>query len=67
MSTYTLQLYAQFLSRTFKSVDLIRNYIAGVNMHLILGYPVDQINGFILNLSLKGIARQNPHCVKKAS
>ena len=35
-------------------------------MHLLLGYPVDHINKFILNLSLKGIARLNPYCIKQA-
>ena len=29
-STETLQLYAQFLSRSFKSVQSIQNYISGV-------------------------------------
>lgn len=36
-------------------------------MHLILGYSVDQINNFILNLSLKGISKLKLHCVKKAN
>lgn len=67
VSTHTLQLYAQFLSRTFKAVESIRNYINGVKtIHLILGYSVDQINKFILNLSLRGMARLKPHCVKQA-
>ena len=67
VSTQTLQLYAQFLSRTFKSVESIKNYINGVKtMHLILGHPVEQINTFILNLSYRGIARLKQHCVKQA-
>ena len=66
-STETLQLFAQFLSRTFKSTDSIRNYINGVKtMHLLLGYTVDHINKFLLNLSIKGIAKLNPYCVKQA-
>ena len=66
-STRTLQLFAQFLSRTFKSTDSIRNYIVGVKtMHLLLGYSVDNINKFMLNLSLKGIAKLHPYCPKQA-
>ena len=65
--TNTLQLFAQFLSRTFKSVDSIRNYIAGVKtMHLLLGYSVDNLDKFILNLTLKGIAKLHPYCKKQA-
>ena len=67
-STETLQLYAQFLSRTFKSTESIKNYINGVKtMHLLLGYKVDQINSFILNLSVKGIAKLKPYCVRQAA
>lgn len=65
--TETLQLYAQFLSRTFKSTQSIRNYINGIKtIHLLLGHSVEHINKFILNLSLKGIAKLNPHSVKQA-
>ena len=67
MSTEILQLYAQFLSRTFKSVESIRNYISGVKtMHHLLGYSVDHINSYLLNLSFKGIAKEKFHLVKKA-
>lgn len=66
-TTNTLQLFAQFLSRTFKSTDSIKNYISGVkSMHILLGYSVEHINQFILNLSLKGIAKLNPYCLKRA-
>ena len=66
-STETLQLFAQFLSRIFKSTDSIKNYINGVrSMHLLLGYSVDHINKFILNLSIKGIAKLHPYCIKQA-
>ena len=65
--TETLQLYAQFLSRTFKSTQSIKNYLNGIKtMHLLLGHAVEHINKFILNLSLKGIAKLNPHCIKQA-
>ena len=66
-TTVTLQLYAQFLSRSFKSVDSIRNYLSGVRkVHLLLGFTLDDINQFILNLSLKGLERLKGHCVKQA-
>lgn len=66
-STKNLQLFAQFLSRTFKSTDSIKNYINGVKtMHLLLGHSVDHINSFILSLSLKGIAKLHPYCLKQA-
>ena len=65
--TYTLQLYAQFLSRSFKSVDSIRNYLSGVRtMHLLLGYTSDHFNNFLINLSLKGLTRLKQHCIKQA-
>ena len=65
--TETLCLYSQFLSRSFKSTSAIKNYISGVKtMHLLLGYTIEKINSFLINLSLKGIARLNPYCVKQA-
>ena len=67
-STETLSLYTQFLSRTFKSTHSIKNYVSGVkSMHYLLGYPVEHINDFLINLGLKGIARLNPHCVRQAA
>lgn len=67
VTTETLSLYAQFLSRTFKAIQSIRNYISGVKtMHYLLGYSVENINDFILNLSLKGMTKLHPHIVKQA-
>ncbi|XP_053398842.1 uncharacterized protein LOC123556597 isoform X2 [Mercenaria mercenaria] len=67
VSTITLQLYAQFLSRSFRSVDSIKNYISGIKtMHQMLGCETDYINNFLLNLSLKGIAKLKQHSVKQA-
>ena len=65
--TDTLSLYAQFFSRTFKSTQSIKNYISGIKtMHYMLGYTTDKVNDFLLNLSLKGIARLNPYCIRQA-
>ena len=66
-STETLSLYTQFFSRSFQSTQSNKNYVSGVkSMHSLLGYSVDHINDFLINLGLKGIARLNPHCVKQA-
>ena len=66
-STETLSLYVQFLSRTFKSSNSIKNYISGVkSMHYLLGYSLDHINEFLINLGIKGIARMHPYCTKQA-
>lgn len=66
-NTETLCVYAQFLSRTFKSTQSIKNYISGIkNMHYLLGYSTENINEFLINLSIRGIARLNPYCIKQA-
>ena len=62
----TLRVYAQFLSRSFKSVNSIRNYISGFKtLHAIAGFDTEQFSDFSLLLTLKGLARLNPHCVNK--
>ena len=35
-------------------------------MHHLLGYSTSNINDFLINLTLRGINRQNPHLVKQA-
>ena len=35
-------------------------------MHYLLGFYVDHINDFLMNLSIIGIARLRPHCPKQA-
>jgi hypothetical protein len=63
----TLCLYAQFLSRSFKSVDSIRNYISGVRvLHLFLDLDTSQFDSFQLRLLSRGLKRLNPHCPKQA-
>jgi hypothetical protein len=59
-----LFLYAQFFSRSFKS---IQNYISGVKLlHLFKGIDYPQFDSFHLRLVLKGLARDNPHCSNQA-
>ena len=67
-STSTVQLYAQFLSRSFiKSVSSIRNYLSGVRtVHLLLGFDLKKLNAFLINFSLRSMMRLKGHTVKKA-
>ena len=66
-STDTIQLYAQFLSRSFDSVSSIRNYLSGVKtVHHLLGFTFEDINQFLINFTLKGISRLKCHTVKQA-
>jgi integrase len=63
----TICLYAQFLSRSFKTTAAIKNYISGVKLlHLYADQPFPHIGSFGLQLVLKGLARLNPHCPKQA-
>ena len=57
--------YAQFLSKSFVSVQSIKNYISGVKtLHLYTENEFPQKDTFQLNLILKGLSRLNPHCPK---
>ena len=63
----TLCLYAQFLSRSFSSVDSIRNYLNGVKiLHLFLDYSFNHFDTFYFKLFMKGLKRCNPHTIKAA-
>ena len=63
----TIALYAQFLSRSFKAVSSIRNYLSGVRLlHLFAGVQVPNMKDFSIKLVLDGIRRSKPHCVKQA-
>ena len=55
-------LFAQFLSRTFKAVSSIQNYISGIRtLHALLELPFAAASSIDLKLTLKGL---NPkqHC-----
>lgn len=63
-----LCLYAQFLSRSFKSVSSIRNYLSGIRtLHLLLDLPYAGDNNMELKLTLKGLTRLKKHCVRQAA
>ena len=50
-----LSLYAQFLNRSFKSIQSIQNYISGVKLlHLFKGIDYPQFDSFHLRLVWKG-------------
>ena len=63
----TIGLFIQFLSRSFKSVSAIKNYVSGVRtLHLLLQYPFPHLDEFSIKLLFRGISRQHPHKVKQA-
>ena len=57
-----LCLFAQFLSRSLKAIQSIRAYLSAVRtLHLFLDIPCEFSKQFVLNLTLRGIARLHPH------
>jgi hypothetical protein len=48
-------------------VNSIKNYLSGVKLlHLYLDDDYPKFDEFQLKLTLKGLARMNPHCPKQA-
>lgn len=63
-----LCLYAQFLSRKFKAVESIRNYLSGVRtLHILAEKRYRGEHSMALRLTLRGLARKNLHCVRQAA
>jgi integrase len=66
-SVDTLCMYAQYLSKTFKSADSIVNYLGGVRlMHLYAGLPFDLLQNFLVKLLLKGLRKRLCHTPRRA-
>ena len=66
-SANTLCLFAQFLSRTFKSVGAIRNYISGTRLlNILQRHPCPSFSDIDLRLSLKGLNRLKSRAVHQA-
>lgn len=66
-SLTTVQLYCQYLSRTFRSVTSISNYLNGVKvLHLWHGLNVDHFNHFSLTLLRRGLARDLHHMPRQS-
>ena len=64
----TLCLYAQVLSRSFKSVQSVRNYLSAVKtLHSLLDLKYPETDLMQLKLLLRGIARSKQHVPRKAS
>ena len=64
--TETLCLYTQFLIEHLNP-QCQKNYISGIKtMHHLLGYSIEHIDDFLLNLSINGIARLHPYCIRQA-
>ncbi|XP_069136376.1 uncharacterized protein [Argopecten irradians] len=65
--TEVLCLFIQFLSRSMKSSDSIRNYVSGVkSLHLLSDIPFE-VRSYEVNLALRGISRLNPHLPVQAA
>ena len=59
--------YGEFLSRSFKSVNSIQNYISRVNtLHLLAGFEFPSENWCSVKLLYRGLARENPHLPHRA-
>lgn len=59
--------YAQFLSRTFKSAQSIRNYLNGVRILFLLhGCNIDIFSSFEMKLTLRGLDRKLKHSHRQA-
>ena len=55
-SLKTVCLYIQFLSRSFKSVESIKNYISGIRtLHLFLDESFPYFDEFLLNYYLEAL------------
>lgn len=55
------------MSRSFKSVDSIQNYVSGIRtLHLLVRKPFPDLNEFCIHLIYRGIARQKRHIPKRA-
>ncbi|CAH1792662.1 unnamed protein product [Owenia fusiformis] len=68
VQTDTVLIYMQFLSRTFKSVSSILNYVNGIKvLHLLHELPFPLLHReFQYKLLYKGLQRNNLHTVKRA-
>ena len=63
----TLCLYAQFLSRSFKSVHSVQNYLSAVKtLHSLLDISYPDTDLMQLKLVLRGLARSKQHVPKQA-
>ncbi len=63
----TVTLYAQMLSRSFKSLDTVKNYVAGVKLiHVLLEKSCEAFDNLNMKLAGRGMARLKSHKTKQA-
>lgn len=63
----TLCLYAQILSRSFTSVQSVKNYISGVKvLHELTDLPFPTCQSIEFKLTMRGLQRIKPHIVSQA-
>jgi len=66
-SVGTLSLFAQMISRSFRSVETVKNYISGVKLlHVLMEKPCVAFESLNLKLALRGMARLSRHTPKQA-
>ena len=66
-SAVNLALFAQFLSRSFKSFASVQNYISGIRTwHTVLGFQPPDISEPVLKLCLQGLRRLMPATCHRA-
>ncbi len=62
-----MSLFAQMITRSFKSVDTVENYISGLKLlHVLLKKSCLTFDSQNLKLTLKGMARLSTHIRKQA-
>lgn len=62
VSSFTLRCFIQLLSRSFKSVQSIRNYVSGIKtFHSLLGHSTAAFSSIDVILTLQGIAKSSTH------
>ena len=67
-SLSTVCAFAQFLSRSFKSVSSIRNNLYAVKvLHILHGYDFTHLEAIEYKLLMRGLARLKMHHVKQAA
>lgn len=59
--------YAQFLARTFNSIQSVQNYISSVKLlHIVSGFPFPHISTLEYKLLIKGLTKLNPFIPRQA-
>ena len=66
-SLETILLYTQFLSRSFKAPQSIKNYLNGVRfLHILLGHEYAFTGNYMVELLFRGIERNANHVPRRA-